>query len=150
MQSFENTVTIEKPVEDVFAFLANFENVPAWNHAIEATGKISPGPVGVGTAYRQIRSIPRRSEEDFEVTVFEPMSRLVIQSQIGRFRTRACYSLTPVGSATRLTNEVDLEPSSGVLRLVAPLAIPRVKAGVAENLNKLKEILEGRGQRDHV
>jgi hypothetical protein len=47
MASFENTVTIRRPVEDVFAFLADFENVPKWNYAIVETRKVSPGPVGV-------------------------------------------------------------------------------------------------------
>ena len=46
--------------------------VPTWNYAIVETKKTSPGSVGVGTAYRQIRSIPDTSEEGFEVTAFEP------------------------------------------------------------------------------
>ncbi len=72
METFENTITIQRPAEQVFAYLANSENVPAWNYAIEKTSKSSPGPVGVGTTYRQLRSVPRRSEEGFQVTVFEP------------------------------------------------------------------------------
>jgi uncharacterized membrane protein len=28
MSDFENTVTIDRPAEEVFAFLADFENVP--------------------------------------------------------------------------------------------------------------------------
>jgi Polyketide cyclase / dehydrase and lipid transport len=44
MGTFENTVTIERPAEDVFAFLADFENVPTWNYAVEETTKTSPGP----------------------------------------------------------------------------------------------------------
>src|SRR6266851_3914653 len=77
METFENTVTIQRPAEQVFAYLANFENVPAWNYAIEKTSKSSPGPVGVGTTYRQLRSVPRRSQEGFQVTIFEPASRPV-------------------------------------------------------------------------
>ena len=72
MATFENTVTIRRSPKDVFAFLANFENIPTWNYAISETKKTSPGPVGVGTTYRQLRSIPSRSEEGFQVTVFEP------------------------------------------------------------------------------
>jgi len=114
MASFENTVIIRRPVEDVFAFLADFENVPAWNSAIVETRKVSPGPVGVGTTYRQTRSVPRRSEEAFEVTVFEPASRLEVQGELGPFRARVRYALEPAGSGTRLTNAVDLG-SSGLL-----------------------------------
>jgi len=42
MATFENTVTIQRPVEDVFAFLADFENVPTWNYAILETKR----PIG--------------------------------------------------------------------------------------------------------
>jgi carbon monoxide dehydrogenase subunit G len=146
MASFENTVIIRRPVEDVFAFLADFENVPRWNYAIVETTKVSPGPVGVGTTYRQTRSVPRRSEEGFEVTVFEPASRFEVQGQLGPFTARVSYLLEPTGGGTRLTNAVDLG-SSGLLMLVAPLASSRVKRAVAANLDVLKQLLEGGGRR---
>lgn len=58
---------IDRSAHDVFEFLANFENAPKWNYAIVETRKTSVGPVGVGTTYRQIRSIPSRSEETEEL-----------------------------------------------------------------------------------
>jgi hypothetical protein len=139
---FENIVTIRRPAQDVFAFLADFENVPRWNHAIESTTKTSPGPVGVGSTYRQIRSEPKRSEEGFEVTVFEPTRRLTVHGEIGPFHARVEYVLEPMEGATRITNGVELEPASAVSKFIAPLASSRVKAAVAENLETLKEILE--------
>jgi len=48
MATFQNTVTIRRAIDDVFAFLADFENVPAWNSAIVETKKTSPGPGGCG------------------------------------------------------------------------------------------------------
>ena len=42
MATFQNTVTIRRPIEDVFGYLADFENIPAWNYAILQTGKTSP------------------------------------------------------------------------------------------------------------
>jgi polyketide cyclase/dehydrase/lipid transport protein len=140
--TFENTVTIRKAVEDVFAFLADFENIPTWNYAIVETKKTSRGPVGVGTTYRQLRSIPSRSEEGFEVTVFEPTGRLEIHGDIGPFTATIGYLLAPTEDGTRLTNVVDLESASGPLRLLAPLATSRVKKAVAANLDTLKQRLE--------
>jgi uncharacterized protein YndB with AHSA1/START domain len=142
MATFQNTVTIRRAVEDVFAFLADFENIPTWNYAIVETRKTSPGPVGVGTTYRQIRSIPDRSEEGFTVTAFEPTSHLEVHGDIGHFIATISYRLTPTGDGTRLTNDVDLQPSSGALRLVARLAAARVKSSVAANLETLKQVLE--------
>jgi carbon monoxide dehydrogenase subunit G len=144
MAAFENTVTIRRPVQDVFGFLADFQNVPTWNYAIVETTKTSPGPVGVGTTYRQVRSIPRRSEEGFQVTVFEPARRLEVHGDIGPFSATVGYLLAPAGDGTRLTNVVDLEPASGALRLLAPLAASRVKAAVAANLDTLRQVLETR------
>jgi uncharacterized protein YndB with AHSA1/START domain len=31
MQTFQNTVTIARPVGEVFAFLADLRNIPRWN-----------------------------------------------------------------------------------------------------------------------
>jgi hypothetical protein len=56
--NFENTVMIRRPIEEVFGFLSDFENVPKWNYAIVETHKVSQGPVGVGTIYQQVRSVP--------------------------------------------------------------------------------------------
>ena len=125
---------------------------PNWNHAIESTTKTSPGPVGVGSTYRQIRSEPSRSEEGFEVTVFEPVSKLAIDGEIGPFHARLAYLIEPMEGATRLTNAVELEPSSTVSKLLAPFAGSKIKTAVAENLDALKRVLEepdlGRRPRD--
>jgi hypothetical protein len=142
MTTFQNTVTIRRPVHDVFGFLADFENIPKWNYAILETRKTSPGPVGVGTTYRQVRSMPSRSEEGFQVTVFQPTSRLEVHGEVGPFTATISYLLTTERDGTCLANTVDLQPSSGALRLLAPLAASRVKTAVAANLNTLKQLLE--------
>src|ERR687892_218820 len=103
---FENSITIGRDPAEVFAFLADFENVPKWNYAIVETTKTSPGPVGVGTTYRQTRSVPSRSDERFEVTAFEPPRRVEVQGQIGPFQARISYLLEPSGSGARLRNAV--------------------------------------------
>ena len=143
MAKFQNAVTIARPVDEVFAFLADFGNVPAWNYAIERTVQTSPGQTGVGATYRQIRTVPRRSEESFEVTDFAPPSRLAIKGQIGPFKASIRYLLEPTAGGTRLTNDVDLEPASALLQPFGPLAVPGVKAAVARNLATLRQLLEG-------
>ena len=106
------------------------------------TSKTSAGPVGVGTRYRQTRTIPGRSTEDFEVTVFQPARRLAIHGQIGPFLATISYQLEAAAGATTLVNNVELDTSQPRLRLLAPLATPRIKAAVAQNLGKLKLLLE--------
>jgi uncharacterized membrane protein len=139
--NFTNTVRVERPAHDVFAYLAEFENVPRWNYAIARTWKTSTGPVGVGSRYRQERTVPRRAEESFEVVEFAPDSRLAIAGTLGSFPARLTYMLQPDGDATTVVNDVELEVR-GALRVVAPLAASKVRSSVAANLGVLKQLLE--------
>jgi uncharacterized protein YndB with AHSA1/START domain len=107
--SFENTVMIRQPIEEVFAFLADFENVPKWNYAIVETRKASEGAVGVGTIYHQVRSVPSRSEESFEVTAYNPPRHMEVRGQLGPFPSRLSYALDAIPEGTRVTNSVELE-----------------------------------------
>ena len=141
MATFENTVMIRRPTAEVFGFLADFENVPRWNYAIVETHKVSQGPVGVGTIYQQVRSVPSRSEERFEVTAYNPPRRLEIRGQLGPFPSRLSYALDIVPEGTRVTNSVELE-FRGPGHLLGRVAVPRVRGAVAANLQKLQELLE--------
>ena len=142
MATFENTVLIARPIEDVFGFLSDLENLPKWNYAIVETRKISEGPVGVGTTYHQVRSVPSRSEERLEITAYDPPRQLEIRGQLGPFASRLFYALAATPEGTRVTNTVELELGSPV-RLLGRVAVPRVRDAVAANLRKLKELLEG-------
>ena len=138
---FNNTITIDRPVDEVFAFLAHFENLPRWNHAIGETRKTSLGPVGMGARYEQTRTIPTRSVETFEVTAFEPDQTLAISGTLGPFPGRFTYKLESMGNLTRLVNTVELEPS-GLVSIVAPVMMSPIKAAVAVDLDELKQVLE--------
>ncbi len=143
MATFENIVTIQRPIDEVFTFLADFENIPTWNHSVLETRKLTTGAVGIGTAYRQTRSLPNRSEETFAVAAYEPVTRLAIAGDIGPFRARFEYELEATANGAELTNIVDLKPSSPLLKVAAPIVVPKIKAAVADNLHTLKAILEG-------
>jgi uncharacterized protein YndB with AHSA1/START domain len=140
--TFENTVLIGRSIEDVFGFFSDLENIPRWSYAIVQTRKISEGPVGVGTTYQQVRSVPSRSEERLEITTYNPPHQLEIRGQLGPFASRLLYALDATPEGTRVTNTVELE-LGGPGRLLGRVAVPRVREAVAANLRKLKELLEG-------
>jgi hypothetical protein len=138
---FTNTLTITCPREEVFAFLADLENLPRWNYAIEQTRKVTAGPVAVGTRYHQVRALPTRQEESLEVIGLDPGRTLIVQGPLSMLPAKLVYDLESVGATTVLVNEVELS-LSGPLALVSPIATRRIKAAVAENLAALREILE--------
>jgi len=135
---FENTIEIARDPAAVFAYLADPENLPAWNYAIEKTRKLDAGPVGVGSRYVQTRTVPARSEETFEVTEFEPGRRLALRGRFGPFTGELGYLLEPSGPGTDLTNTVGLDGP----RLLGPLAARPIRTAVAANLQVLRRTLE--------
>lgn len=138
---FSNTITIERQPTAVFAYLADLENLPQWNYAIEKTRKITPGPIGVGSRYLQTRVIPVRGEEGLEVTEFEPERRITLRGSLNALPALINYTLQADGSGTNLTNTVELQLPR-TLNLLAPIATQRIRSAVAANLDVLKQTLE--------
>ena len=139
---FTNTITIHRPREVVFAYLADLENLPSWNYAIQQTRKVTPGPVEVGSRYHQVRTVPARREESLEVVELEPGRRLSVRGTLNTLPARLDYDLDAEGDTTVLTNTVELS-TSGPLSLVAPVATRRIRSAVADNLDVLRQVLDG-------
>ncbi|TDW23878.1 SRPBCC family protein [Kribbella kalugense] len=138
---FTNTITIERPPATVFAYLANLENLPQWNYALSETQQVTPGPPGVGTRYRQIRTIPVHTEESLEIIELAPNRKLTVQGTLSSLPAILTYTLDATDGTTALTNTVDIRPPRP-LNLLAPIALSRVKSAVAANLAVLKQLLE--------
>ena len=138
---FSNTIEIRRSPDEVFDYLATPENIPHCNYAITESERFPVGPIRVGTRIRQRRTIPRPAEEELTVTELVPGNCFVLVGDLGPFHGTISYTLAPTPEGTQLTNAAELD-ASGPLRLAAPLVAGRVRAAVAENLAKLKGILE--------
>jgi uncharacterized membrane protein len=138
MLEFENTIYIDRPVDEVFAFLSDFENIPNWNYYVLEVRQLSESPIGVGTTYHQVR---KTDEQDFRIIEFEPDHMVAVktlpQSSPG---LEMRFTLYEEGNTTRLRDEWKLD--TGRPAILERLALRRVKSAVAENLAKLKKLLE--------
>jgi hypothetical protein len=142
---FTNTIRIRRPREVAFAYLADLadlENLPRWNYAIQQTRKVTPGAVDVGSRFHQVRTVPARQEESLEVVELDPGRRLTVSGTLNTLPGLLGYVLDAEGHTTVLTKAVELS-TSGPLSLVAPLASRQIKAAVAANLEVLRQVIEG-------
>ena len=72
MIEIKNSIQINRPVERVFAFVTNVENLPKWAGPVTEAKQTSEGPVGVGTTQTQTAQfLGRRVESSQEVTEYE-------------------------------------------------------------------------------
>jgi len=135
---FENTVYIDRPIGEVFAFLSDFENIPKWNYYVLEVRPLSESPVGVGTTYHQVR---KTDEQDFRITELEPNHTVAVKTLLQSSPDFARkFTLYEEGNTTRIRDEWQLD--TGRPAILERLIGRRVKSAVAENLAKLKELLE--------
>ncbi len=138
MLEFENTIHIERPVDEVFAFLSDFQNIPKWNYYVLEVEQLSEGPIGIGFAYHQVR---KSDQQDFRIIEFEPdhtVAMKTLPQSSPSFERR--FTLYEEGDTTRIRDQWKLD--TGRATILEKLAGRRVRSAVAENLVKLKKLLE--------
>jgi carbon monoxide dehydrogenase subunit G len=138
MLEFENTITVNRPIGEVFKFVADPENFPRWNYYVLSVSKLSNGPVGVGTVYHQIR---KTDQQDFRITEFERDRRMALKtSPHSTPQLEMRLTFHEQDGATRLRDTWVLD--TGLPGPLEWLGARRVRAAVGENLAKLKQLLE--------
>jgi uncharacterized protein YndB with AHSA1/START domain len=128
---FEATVVIDRPIEDVFAFLADGENDPKFSPRVLEIAKRTEGPPGVGTVYAStVKDAGMKTKREFKLTEFDAPTR-IRWTEISKNVVTAPeggYDLAPEGSGTRLTVYNVLE-GHGAGKLIAPLALRSARKG---------------------
>ena len=137
----ENSVTIDRPVSDVFPFVTDATNDPQWHtDALDAT-KTSEGPIAVGTTFAVGISFMGRRDAYWRVVELEPNHREVIDVTAPPFNPTLTYLFEPVDGATRFTRRIEVEPR-GYVKVLAPLVRRMMRKRNASFMPRLKAALE--------
>lgn len=138
MIEFENTIQIQRPVGEVFAFLSDLENLPKWNYFVLQVEKVSDGPVGIGATYHQIR---KTDEQMLRIVELAPRQKIRVTTISKSYpRLEMELVLQEKDTGTQITDRWKLD--SGKPALLEKLAARQVQSSVHENLTKLKELME--------
>jgi len=118
------TITVDRPVAEVFAYLSDFSNTEEWDPGTVRTTRAS-GSGGVGTTYHNVsRFLGRPTELTYVVTDSESPVLFRLRGQNKTVVARDTMSLveTPTGG-TEVTYRAEFE-FKGLARVLAPLAAP--------------------------
>jgi len=114
-------IVIDRPVEDVFDYVADECNEPSYNAQMRHAEKISDGPIGVGTQYRaEVVSRGRPVSMVIEFTEYERPRRLASKTTMSAMNIAYTLTFEPVGEGTRMGWSGEIEPH-GMLKLMGPL-----------------------------
>ncbi len=104
---FSATATIDRPIDEVFAFLAAGTNDPKFSPRVLEINKTTDGPVGVGAVFEStVKDAGMTTHRRFELTELEPSTRIrwVERSKNLVTVARGGYDLEPVGDGvTKVT-----------------------------------------------
>ena len=135
---------ISRPIEDVFAFLADGENDPKFSPRVLEIAKTTEGPPGVGTVYAStVKDAGMKTRREFELTEFVPPTRIRWAERSKNLVTapEGGYDLAPEGEGTRLTVHNVLE-GHGFGKLLEPLALLAARKGADDFARSIKDAVE--------
>lgn len=138
------SIDIERPPEDVFAYLDQLERHGEWQQAIVHASIEGGRPVQVGTRVHEIRKIGGREQDtSYEITEHDPPRRTGFRGIVGPVRPVGTVTVEPLagGSSSRVTLEFNLV-GKGFGVLVAPFARIAARKDIRTSQQRLKDRLE--------
>jgi len=140
--------TIHATPSGVFTIAADIARWPDFISAIDSVEVLTPGPVGVGTRFRETRKIFGSSAtEDMTVAEFAPPHRFVLTAQNHGTAYRAEHTFEPTGDGTRMRLSFEGLPTSLLARLMTPIGLlflGSVKRQLAADLADMRREAERR------
>jgi carbon monoxide dehydrogenase subunit G len=138
--SAENSIVIEKPRSEVFAFVADHENDARWRPGVLDIARASGE--GKGAVYRQGVKGPmgKRIDADFEVTAYQEGSLLAFRTLGGPVQPERSYRFEDADGGTRVTFSLNAT-LRGPQKLMTPMVAKSMRSQV-DALSNLKRVLE--------
>ena len=144
MTVVETSISLSKPIEEVFAFLTDINNQKKLNSTLSEV--VVSGPVEVGTKFKMKGSVMGRDfESDNEIVALE-------QNKVISIKTFAAppasditntYTLESEGDGTKLTLAMDSVIMTGGVPGMEEMVKNQLKSGLDTSMVAIKQALGG-------
>ena len=146
MAPITTSAEIERPPEDVFAYVTDPSTFPEWQQGA-VSGHMDAPTTRVGSECTTTRRIGAREREvTSQITEYDPPKRWADRGIDGPIRAIVAVTVEPLadGSRSLLTIELDFT-GHGIGKVLVPLVVRRQAASeMPENMERLKQRLEAR------
>lgn len=121
MVAVKGEIVIHRKPQEVFEFVANGENEPRFNSKMRVAKKITDGPIGVGTSFRQeITGRRKIVPMTTQFTGFDRPRRLTEVSAWTGGTSTGALTFEPADGSTLMRWSWDVQPH-GVPRFMGPV-----------------------------
>jgi uncharacterized membrane protein len=142
MIQLNDSITISRSLSEVFAFLADLNNLPKWQSDVVTSNVITPGPTRAGTRFTEaVKLGSLRDTANCEVTDFSPDRLMSIRASSVFIDYEGQVVVEPWDGGTKLSLAVSVQPK-GFWRLLRPMVAGEFAPGIKRELAAVKEFLE--------
>ena len=121
MASIQGEITIARPVDVVFDYVADQTNEPRYNPAMVRAEKETTGPIGKGTRFAStVRSAGRTADMLIETTAYDRPRLLSSTTRMEQMDIDYTLTFEAVPEGTRMRWSGDVHPKGG-LQLLGPV-----------------------------
>jgi len=143
MIRIQASMTVNRPLEEVFRFMTNHQNALRWQSGL-LEARVTNDVVGVGKTWVDVvQVLGQRIEIASELTEFEPLRAVGFKSTSGPIPLEGRYAFEPDGAGTKVTFTLQGE-AGGFFKLAEPIVARSTQRQWETNLANLKDLLEQR------
>lgn len=145
MAKIAGEITIRRPVEEVFDYVADQTNEPRYNPAMVRAEKATLGPIGLGTRFNSaVASAGHPVEMVIEYTGYDRPKLLASATTMKQADIEYTLRFEPAEAGTLMRWSGQVRPK-GVLRLLGPLVAWKGRGQERRIWESLKRHLEAPG-----
>ncbi|HSL28774.1 MAG TPA: SRPBCC family protein [Anaerolineales bacterium] len=142
MAGFEMSERIARPPHEVFDFITASDNAPRVAPSVKSMVKLTEGPVGAGTRYRETRLMNGKEvHAELEVVAYEAGRTYAVRNLTEGIETVYRYTFHPEAGGTRVDLVCELK-AGGLKKLMLPMVASILKREDGDHLQRLKQALE--------
>ncbi|MFD9460831.1 SRPBCC family protein [Streptomyces sp. NPDC060027] len=142
---FEATTEINRPVEEVFAFLAAGTNDPKFSPRVQSITKTPEGPTAVGTVFTStVKDAGMKTGRKFRITEFEP-PHLIRWAEVSKNTVTADeggYDLESTGTGATRVRIFNVLSGHGIGKLLVGFALSAARKDADAFGKRIKAAVE--------
>ena len=144
------SVGIDRPLEEVFDYILDFENASEWQTGVVKSKKVTEGPVRVGTRFEEdVRIVVKKVRTACMITDVEPGRSVSFVATSAPVDCQGKFVFDRTGAGTRVEINATVQ-MKGMWKLLGPLFALDARSGARKELGRVKTALEGRAARRAV
>jgi len=130
-----NEISVNRPIEEVFEFLRNFENMSKWNYYVLKVTKITEGEIIKGSVFHQMR---KKDSQRYQIIELDFPKIIAIKTLPPERNLIMRFELSSVGNGTLIKDQANVS----VPWIISLFIKNKIQSAIMENLQKLKILLE--------